>query len=123
MTAADASLLVSLLAVGIALLSWREARRANTRGDRADINVTYGETMPRVSIYQDVAPEEITADVPSIEEERAHYRIDGGDVIEVWSFDVDGSIVMVEALWLSKPTAEEDLAVQRAVIDSLVLIP
>ena len=44
-------------------------------------------------------------------------------MIEVWSFDMDGSIAMVEALWLTKPTLKEHLAVLRAVIDTLVLTP
>jgi hypothetical protein len=52
-----------------------------------------------------------------------HIWVYPGDVIEVWSFDMDGSIAMVEALWLTEPTLEEDLAVLRAVIDTLVLTP
>ena len=54
----------------------------------------------------------------------AHLAVSTGDVIEVWAFDMDGDIVMVEALWnQGYPTVEVDLAEMRAVIDSLVLLP
>jgi hypothetical protein len=54
-----------------------------------------------------------------------HIWIHPGDEIEVWSFDMDGSMVMVEALWLghSPTVSQEDLAETRAVVDSLVLTP
>jgi hypothetical protein len=59
----------------------------------------------------------------------AHVAVGGGHVIEAWSFDIDGSIAMVEAIWRDgyaenlTESGEEDLAEVRAVIDSLVLTP
>jgi hypothetical protein len=46
--------------------------------------------------------------------------------MEVWSFDLDGSVVMIEALWLTAsrgivPAEDERLTELRGVIDSLVL--
>lgn len=56
-----------------------------------------------------------------------HIWIYPGDVMEVWSFDMDGSVVMVEALWLTLSPSitpdDERLAPLRDVIDSLVLTP
>ena len=59
----------------------------------------------------------------------AHVAVRGGHVIEVWSFDIDGSIAVVEAIWRDgyagnlTESGERDLAQARAVIDSLMLIP
>lgn len=51
-----------------------------------------------------------------------------GDVMEAWIFDMDGQIVLVEAMWYvgaESPgitgSSEQDLAELRAVIDTLVL--
>lgn len=51
-----------------------------------------------------------------------------GNVMEAWIFDIDGHIVIVEAMWLAESpgiteSPEEDLAELRAVIDTLVLTP
>jgi hypothetical protein len=51
-----------------------------------------------------------------------------GDVMEVWLFDVDGQIVMVEANWKTESTGviastEEDMAALRALIDTVMLTP
>lgn len=51
-----------------------------------------------------------------------------GDVMEVWLFDIDGQIVMVEANWKTESTGvtastEEDLSALRALIETVVLTP
>lgn len=59
----------------------------------------------------------------------AHISVSDGAVIEAWSFDIDGSIAMIEAIWFEgyagnlTEAGQEDLAEVRAVIDSLVLTP
>jgi hypothetical protein len=59
-------------------------------------------------------------------ERTPHIWIYPDDVMEVWSFDLDGSVVMIEALWLTAsrgivPAEDERLTELRGVIDSLVL--
>ncbi len=45
-----------------------------------------------------------------------------GDVMEAWIFDMDGHMLMIEAMWrIGSP--EEELAELKAVIDTLVLTP
>jgi hypothetical protein len=45
-----------------------------------------------------------------------------GDVMEGWIFDIDGDIVIVEAMWRTE-SQDPSLAELRAVIDTLVLTP
>jgi hypothetical protein len=61
--------------------------------------------------------------------ERTQHRwIYPGDVMEIWSFEIDGSLVMIEALWLTRgpgmvvPAEDERLTALRGVIDSLELV-
>jgi len=58
----------------------------------------------------------------------SHLSIGPGDMIEAWSFDWDGQVVMIEALWLVSERGvagvpEGVVADLRRVIDTLVLVP
>ncbi|MGH8949314.1 MAG: hypothetical protein ACRDXF_10695 [Acidimicrobiia bacterium] len=45
-----------------------------------------------------------------------------GDVMEAWIFDIDGEIVLVEAMWRTE-SQDPSLAELRAIVDTLVLTP
>lgn len=53
---------------------------------------------------------------------RSGFFLHPGEVMEVWVFDLDSQMVVVEALWFTEAPAEE-LTELRAVIDTLVLTP
>ena len=52
---------LSGLAILIAVLSFREARRANRRADRVEINLDVEELVYKTSAYADLLPTDVTA--------------------------------------------------------------
>lgn len=48
-----ASFIISLIAIGVAVLSWAEAHRANRRADRAVVNLDFGEPESIRSVYEE----------------------------------------------------------------------
>lgn len=56
------SFLLSLAAIIIAVLSWREAWRANRRADRVEVNLEVGEVKTAASVYDDLGPDDVSAE-------------------------------------------------------------